>query len=519
MKILLANYKSYPRFSGVASYMARLKGVLESKGHTVDILAHKPGMNEIYLGNSGIMKLPVRQSIEEKLRLNQECQLSDWMRWRELEAYTFEQASRKLNLQSYDCIHTQDIIAARALRRAKPAHVPLVATFHNCKTREWKASGEIQRKTEIEKCYIAAEEHYSAISADKLILPCKWLWQEFEKLGTQILQPAVIPYGIDLASFERKAQEVEKVPAKGDALVIACPARLVAIKGHEFLLQALKKLKKRGSSFICWFIGDGILMEDLKRKTAELDLQDEVLFLGGRSDVPGLLRSSDIVVLPSIHDTLPFTVMEGQLSGKPVVASAVGGITEMIQHGETGLLAEKGNSDSLAYSLGMLLSSEKLRKDLGARAEAWAKKEWSLNRMADRTIGVYQAALLQKRDAKNSKSESEVPDPAFLQKLLSSCRGRSEKAAVPAGFISGKVKNELRQPVKGASVHLIDHSNISLFTVTTDEHGEYVMKNLPLGKYSLTVYKSGCLPVSSSVNVDNAAGVNADFELQQDTVD
>ncbi|WP_100404809.1 glycosyltransferase [Bacillus solitudinis] len=504
MKILLACYKSFPRFGGTSEYMNQLYKKLTKLGHQVDILAHKPGMNEIYLGEQSIQKKPIKDQVES--RLNQMYRekyphFSSWMLWREIECYTYRFAAQKFDLSGYDIIHAQDIISARGLRGVCGS-VPLVGTFHNCKTKEWYTSGEYKRKTELELQFIANEELTSALSVDHLIIPCNWLKSALSRLGKLTTDISIFPYGIDIDYFYQRSSE-PTLMKREQRLVISCPARLVPIKGHTYLLSALQTLKKRRRSFICWIIGEGFLMESLQKKAKDLGLESNVVFLGGRNDVPSLLKQSDIVVLPTIHDTLPFTVMEGQLAGKPVVASDVGGVSEMIENRKTGLLVKPKDSNTLADCLDELLGSERLRIELGALARDWAQIRWSNDDMIRKTLDVYQKTQ-EKRIIKEIKTNNRFPDMDFLR-TMEGCDSSTANLNNSESSISGSVVNGVNKPVKHAAVHLIDHSNIVLRSTFSDVLGRFMFTEIPIGKYSIMIWKEG-YHQPNSINVELERG-------------
>ncbi|CAH0345485.1 glycosyltransferase [Bacillus sp. CECT 9360] len=509
MKILLANYKSYPRASGVASYLYNLSNKLSSLGHEVDIVAHKPGMNEIFLGMTTLEKEPIRRELENlltKMYNTKFPHFTKWMIWRELEVYTFQEVVRKINLDKYDIIHTQDIISTRVFHKIKSPHIPLVTTFHNCKTREWFSNGEHERKTETELHYIASEELFSARSADHVILPCHWLRNEFNNLGEINSEITILPYGIDDSTYTSLSEAHVLTPTSDNRPVISCPARLVPIKGHSYLLHALKDLKDTGHSFVCWIIGDGMFMDYLMKEVNSLDLTNEVLFLGKRDDVPALLSASDIVVLSSIHDTLPFSVMEGQMAGKPVVATNVGGIPDMIEHEVTGFLVKPGDSEPLTTYLSQLLHSAKLREEIGAAARQWAEKTWLLDRMVDKTVEIYEHTMKNIASEQIKHQGIDIIDMAFLSALEATHTPQgSILSSIQNGNIKGIVVDAAHHGIEQASVHLIDHSNILLITTRTDIEGNFSFNDIPNGKYSIMAYKENFLPNSLNVNlIDNS---------------
>lgn len=508
MKILLANYKSFPRLSGTASYIVHLRDQLVQLGHEVDILAHKPGMDEIYIANRTIRKQPLKEHADFLLRpfyRERYPHFTKWMVQREIECYTFRSASVHLGVSGYDIIHTQDIISTRALSSVVKGMIPIVATFHNCKTKEWYTSGEANRKSALERRYIAQEELVSANSADHLILPCQWLKQELETWGELTTPHSVFPYGMNIEQFYAQLGNAAATKkAQKQPPVIACPARLVPVKGHAYLLSALKMLKERNRSFVCWIIGEGILAEELRQQASSLKLDDYVKFLGGRDDVPALLGQAAIVVLPSIHDTLPFSVMEGQLAGKPVVAASVGGVPEMIEDGVSGLLFTPKDSTSLADQLERLLTSMPLREEMGQAAKAWAQSVWALDRMIEKTLQAYQQAQNESQ-SKDPGSVRLMPDIDMLKSLSSRTVALDLDEGIEAS-LAGTVINEQQTPVYGASVHLVDHSNILLSSTQTSADGGFYIEKVPIGKYSIIVWKEGASqPLSMSIDLSRVS--------------
>ncbi|WP_110927983.1 glycosyltransferase [Bacillus massiliglaciei] len=498
MKILLAKYKSYPRIGGVATYVSQLSKKLSAFGHEVDILAHNPQMTEIYTEKNRVKKKEIKSRLEHKYqKIYQEKYpyFTQWMIWRELETYTYQEAARSFSLEEYDIIHTQDMISTRAFQNIKPAGIPLISSFHNCKTREWYTSRQNELKTETEMQYIALEELFSVQSADRLIFPCNWLYQEMNQLGEIHSKTSIIPYGIDLSEFDRYSKKTVPIPETNEKLVICYPARLVPIKGHTYLLKALRSLKEMGHHFICWIIGDGILKNQLMKEADELDLSNDIAFLGGRKDIPSLLAASDIVVHPSIHDTLPFSIIEAQLAGKPVIATDVGGCPDMIKHGVTGYLVKSKESEGLIKYLDILLSSPVRRTEIGRAARIFAKNAWSLDLMVKKTLEVYEQSLCH-RPSSSPLTSGTVLDLSFLARLEDAIETTDRGNA---GFtdIEGKITNPFGKGIKLAAVHLIDHSNILLLSTETDECGNFLFSNIPPGKYSLLASRNNHSPVHS----------------------
>lgn len=146
--------------------------------------------------------------------------------------------------------------------------------------------------------------------------------------------------------------------------------------------------------------GDGPEGPDLRALAERLELTGSpgnadplVRFLGSRSDVPGLLRAADVLLLTSRWEGLPYAVLEAMAAGVPLVATRVGGIPELVVDGATGVVAEPGDTEGIAAALMRLLGDRALRSRLGAEAKRRSRRLFSEARMVDATAVVYRAAL------------------------------------------------------------------------------------------------------------------------------
>ncbi len=234
------------------------------------------------------------------------------------------------------------------------------------------------------------EEYYGATSSDITIVPTEWLKNLYVKefnIPSDHLK--IVPYGMDIDNVLRKTDQYPKIERPSNKKVIICSARLVPVKGHECLLNALAMLKEERNDWICWIVGDGPLRKQLEQQAKRMNLKDEIIFLGNRNDVPSLLHQSDIFVLPSLQDNQPFSVMEAQVVGKPVVVSDAGGIPEMVVHGETGLISPAGNDEVLYQNLKTLIEDDDYRNSIAERGKQRALTQWALGTMVDKTLEVY----------------------------------------------------------------------------------------------------------------------------------
>lgn len=171
--------------------------------------------------------------------------------------------------------------------------------------------------------------------------------------------------------------------------VVLTVARLDKQKGHTYLLKAAADVP--GALFV--FAGDGPERAGLESEARQLDLRDRVIFLGQRNDVSELLQGCDLFVLPSLFEGLPLSVMEAMAAGKPVIASDIGGVNELIRDGETGYLVPPGDTHALARSINMLISDPALSRKMALAGKTFVEKEFSADSMVTGVTDIYKRYL------------------------------------------------------------------------------------------------------------------------------
>lgn len=175
--------------------------------------------------------------------------------------------------------------------------------------------------------------------------------------------------------------------------VVACLSQARPEKGVEAFVQAAAIVVSRGVDAVFLQVGGGPLVEALQRLAASLGLHDRMRFLGVRNDVPEILAACDLTVLPSLSEAAGFAAMESLAAGKPVVASRVGGIPELVTDGESGLLVEPANPLALAEAITcLLLDDDRLRK-YSFRALQLSSR-CSLERSVEATLRLYWPTVL-----------------------------------------------------------------------------------------------------------------------------
>jgi len=198
---------------------------------------------------------------------------------------------------------------------------------------------------------------------------------------------AVIPNGVD-----RPRHESAGVAAEQRTRVITV-ANLRPEKNHETLIAAADLLSADFPDVEFQIVGDGPRRSELEALVRSRRLDDRVSFLGHREDVGRLLSEASIFALPSRSEAFPNGAIEAMAAGLPVVASAVGGLLDLIEHGRTGLLIEPGNPTALADALRQLLTNQTAAARIGEHARAHVQQRYSFERMVKAFEDLYLAGL------------------------------------------------------------------------------------------------------------------------------
>ena len=189
----------------------------------------------------------------------------------------------------------------------------------------------------------------------------------------------VIHNGIPLEEFKlREPSEVEvekkRLGINVGSHVIGTIAKLREEKGVEYLLKAIPDVLNAFPDTIFIIVGDGILRNQLENLGKELKISQNLMFLGYCENVANSLSIFDIKVLPSLREGFGLVIVEAMTMGKPVIASNVGGVHEILKEGETGLLVPPKNPKAIAEKINYLLNNEEKAKSMGIKALEESKK-------------------------------------------------------------------------------------------------------------------------------------------------
>ena len=322
--------------------------------------------------------------------------LVDWKRWLPSDLRAPFLLANQLRQDKIDIVHCHAPISAGVGRVAAVlAGIPAIVSVHLAMD-QYHGSGLWLRARLGRWLYTRLDAVLNYLLPANLIYVSEMIRQDQVRKGLAPLKRTmVITPGVDLAIFNQQPASVEIRAGLGvlaEEPVMICVGRLEPQKGQDILLEACDQLVNLGLSFKLWLVGDGPMREALQDQVNGLDLSDRVAFLGFRQDIPRLLASADIFVLPSRYEAAPISVLEALAAGLPVVASSIGEIPHWVTDGVEGRLVPIGHPAVLATALQDLLQEPQLRAVMSTAARAKGNS-FDLKRMACSIYDQYNQSL------------------------------------------------------------------------------------------------------------------------------
>jgi glycosyltransferase involved in cell wall biosynthesis len=246
---------------------------------------------------------------------------------------------------------------------AKTLRLPSVCTVHVLPSDDARAKSKIHQQAE----WLALR-----LFCDRVLTVSEETRQSYiARSGIPSRKLTALYNGIDLSPYLRLDSDLardsvrEEFRVPRDALLLVTVAVLRPPKGIDRMLQALPAILDALPNAYYLIVGDGTHRQELETETKRLNLSERVIFAGMRKDIPTLLAASDLFVLPTLTEALPTVLAEAMAARLPIVASAVGGIPEMVADGENGFLVPPSQPSELSRACIVILSDQPTRRRMG----------------------------------------------------------------------------------------------------------------------------------------------------------
>lgn len=218
---------------------------------------------------------------------------------------------------------------------------------------------------------------------------------------------ATIPNGVDVERFDLAAPSLRKEFAPDDAVLVGFVGRLVPDKGGEILLCAAQQVLAVRPTIKFVFVGEGPSRKRWEALARQLDIEKQVVFVGARRDMPGVYSSLDVVVLPSFIESAPMCLLEAMATGKPVIATRVGAVPQLLTSDQIGFLVEPGDVDALSAAILRVLEDHELALRLGKNGRQHVIQKFSVETMARSYLFHYKQVLANRCEARQNQTAVE----------------------------------------------------------------------------------------------------------------
>ncbi len=363
MKIL--HLTQHLEIGGIPSHVVDLSTSLAAKGHQHQLAVASTGGPQVSrLATAGIQHLQIPLSSKFEFGPNL------WRSWLEI--------LPALRVERFDIVHAHTRIAQVLAGLIQRFHgVPSVTTCHgffkpNLGRRIWPCWG--QKVIVVSPAVAQQLKNIHGVDANKIIC---------------------IPNGIDASRYKTSSKDPDaktlraRLGIPDTSRIVGTAARVCPVKGLEYLVEGFAINLKDHPDLYCLIVGDGPSREALSNLAKKLGVANRVVFPGAVVDVAPYLALMEVFVLPSLMEGLGLSILEAFAAGKPVIASRVGGIVDVIRDRENGILIQPGSAQDVALSLDLLLSDRDLAARLAQSGKRTVQQDYSLERMTGQVEEVY----------------------------------------------------------------------------------------------------------------------------------
>ena len=326
-------------------------------------------------GDAGLLEDRPAENIEV-IRLRRKIKWNPFLVWT---------LYRVLKQMMPDIVHTH-LIHATLLGRlaARWAGVPvIVTTEHN--TSNWQ----------VKYGFLHWIYRWTARWNTKIFAVSDAVMERMVRIGRIVEESIQVLYnGIDVRAFDKNRNRMDKRLKTAMSPVIGTVGRLDPRKGHRYLIEASVDIIRQYPEASILIIGSGKMESSLKQVASSLGLSERnIRFLGVLKNTSEVLQSMDVFVLPSVEEGLGIAILEAMAAGVPVVATSVGGIPEIVTHGETGVLVAPKNPKMLADAVMDLLAHPDKADRLRQNAKSMVMKKFDIQGTVEQLMSYYQQFL------------------------------------------------------------------------------------------------------------------------------
>ncbi|MCC6726184.1 MAG: glycosyltransferase family 4 protein [Saprospiraceae bacterium] len=375
---------------GIQTHVWKLSEWMLRLGHEVSILtagSYKNGIRRVEMDGRTLIELPYLPG--RKMRFVPTL----------AEEFAFNLAARKWlkkHHAEFDIVHLQGRSGNLFLKDKTKVKVPVVNTLHGLTGIEYQKSvgrNNATFDTRLHRLMATRMEDFSLRNADALIAVSGEMREEIAQRNPDFLNKTTIIYnGVDVP---------EALPIVApDPNLLLFVGRLTAIKGVTQLVEAMRKLPENLKLIM---VGDGEAKPELERLIAKHRLGKRIRLVGAQDSkqVAAWISRCSALVLPSFHETQGIVLLEANALGRPVVANAVGGVTEVVQDGKNGLLIPNNSPDEIAKAVRHLLDDPEAAARMGRWGREFVRDKFAWEQIAEQTEQLYQRLLPEiKVDAK-----------------------------------------------------------------------------------------------------------------------
>ncbi len=366
---------------GLGRHVHALATTLVAAGHEVTVVTrHAPGaLLEEYAEGVRVIRAP-----DDPPAFTVEN--GDMLGWALAFNHTLTRAAlRAARTGRYDVVHAHDwLVAHTAVTLRDHLDIPLVATIHATESgrhQGWLPAPHNRTIDDIER--------WLSTEAIRVIVCSAYMKREVTRLfGVHPARTDVVFNGVDALRWRARPRAVEAARARfaGDGPLISFAGRLVYEKGVQHLLAAVPILRERHPDLRVVIAGDGPYRSELEAlATPGVTFAG---FLGGH-ELTALMGASDCYVVPSIYEPFGMVALEAAAAGTPVAVAETGGLTEIVEHGVTGVKFTPGDPAACAAATGAVLADRDYARSLALRARQRVREDFNWPAIAARTVAVY----------------------------------------------------------------------------------------------------------------------------------